>query len=477
MQLEEIQNFDSRQLLDPKNLEGIEEFSQDAMFDEPKEAQEFFFVLHDLVNKYKDDFARNPEILQKYAKILVTMFWNGLQGIEDGLKKVYISKYLVFSLAVGIDPIPKIKRYLDLFEANYVPDVPLRSNLASFVIENEERIGSEMIELGTREKVASQIKNWMKDYISSLRDSQNVQGSFDKVSYLTNNPNVQKLNPAEKELLAKVIDIYRFLKNTSPTTTAVPKERARPITEQVAPKPIAPRPSPAVTQAPVPVPTAPIAPAKPLSAFDQKLAQVSAPPPHGESLEMLKHRLEEVKTPIAPAAPIKAPLPKSSSTAIKMTPAEIKREVGTAELPSYKAPILPVPPKPIAPAMKMPIPQAPMAAVKPPVGSQPIKFNSAATNSPGSFKTMDDLKKIEIGYLRKGSLQPQLMNIKSSIQTLARANNLLPFYVVQAFEQSPLFQSYLAHGSAIFGGSTANTDLSQEEFEAMADLRNELERM
>jgi hypothetical protein len=42
---------------------------------------------------------------------------------------------------------------------------------------------------------------------------------------------------------------------------------------------------------------------------------------------------------------------------------------------------------------------------------------------------------------------------------------------VSIFEQSPLFQEYLQMGAKKMGDASAQTDLTHEEFEAIADLK------
>ncbi len=468
-------------------LTNAEKYSDDAEFiTDSNSAKEFADIIGSLFAKYSKEPNADADIQKRLKNIEIKLRWLNPSDLESNYRKELMSNGLVKAITMGVDVMRTLDQYLFVWENGFQPDEVRRSNLIYDLVNNQEVIGANQIVLSDRETVVSSVQNWIKDYISGLPVN-NLGGGFEKITYLTQSPNVKKLNPQEKEILTKVIDIYRFLKTPQgnfatpvPDTDVVPVVAAPPKSQPALPSiPVPNTPQPIT----VPVPASPINPAKSKSAFDQKLAQVSAPTPHGESLEMLKHRLEEVKPVPAPVAPVKpsppTPLPGGEgSIKLKMTPTEIKREVTTAELPGYKAPVLPAPPKPVAPPLKMPIPQAPVAVVKPPVTPQQIKpIYAAVNNTPGSFKVMDDLKKIEIGYLRKGSLQSQIANIKSSIQVLARANNLLPFYVVQAFEQSPLFKSYLAHGGAIFGGGAANTDLSQEEFEAMADLRNELERM
>jgi hypothetical protein len=113
----------------------------------------------------------------------------------------------------------------------------------------------------------------------------------------------------------------------------------------------------------------------------------------------------------------------------------------------------------------------------PPVHEMPIKpVMSSSIHSLADIKIVDDLKKIDVAHIRQGTLEAQILTIKSKIYSLAAANRLIPYYTVNAFEQSPLFKSYLKHGSAKVTGGGEAGDLTQEEFEALTDLRKELER-
>lgn len=476
-----------------------EKCSNDTEFiTDSNSAKEFAEVISSLLVKYSKEPNLNADIQNRLKNLEIKLRWLNPSDLESNYRKELMSNGVVRALRMGIDVLGSIRQYLFIWENEFQPDDARRADLIYNLINNQETIGSNQINLSSGDSVLSSVQNWLKDYLSSLSGS-SLGGSFEKVNYLTQNLNVKKLNSQEKEILTKVLDIYQYLKNPQgnfaivvPDEEAVSAPSAGPkaqvsLKQSAVPSiPVPPKQAPKPIAVPVPAPVAAPIPVKPVSAFDQKLAQVSAPPPHGESLEMLKSRLEEVKPAVVASAPIKpsppTPLPKGEgSIKLKMTPAEIKREVATTELPEHKQPILPAVPKPVALAAKMPIPPAPASKpvvpqVPKPVAPKPSSLHAAPSTLP-PISVMDDLKKIDIRYLRAGALPSQVSNLKSAILNLAHANNMIPFYAVQAFEQSPLFQSYLAHGSSIFGGGAANADLSQEEFEAVADLRNELERM
>ncbi len=475
METNEIENLSSSQILNPDILNQIEELSKDGMYEaEPKEAQEFFYILHDTLNKYKDDLSSQPQIQAQYQKILTSLFWQGIQAIDDSLKRFYITNYLVAALKEGIDVTKGLQRYLNLFEHDFVPSTELRSNLLYEVTSNQERIGQEMIELKTKDKVASTIENWIRDYISYLPANAAMAGGFDKVSYLTNSVNASKLSPEDKGLLSKVIDVYSFLKNPKIVNWRT-----------VAPKIPSPTAAPKLS-APIPL----AKPLTPSSDFNSKLSAAGTGP--GASLDLLKSRLQK-KEPSLP-----------TPSGVRMTPEEIEREVGMEELPASpsatqgglapkreEAPPAPRPPlvhkedvipKPLV-AKVQTINFAPksqvLSAAIPPMASRMETRPAVASVPKASYpiRLIDDLKKLDIAYLRAGALQTQISNLQSTISNLAQSNNVLPYHVVLAYEQSPLFRAYLKAGTAKLTNIASPDELTQIEFEALADLRRQVEHL
>jgi hypothetical protein len=107
---------------------------------------------------------------------------------------------------------------------------------------------------------------------------------------------------------------------------------------------------------------------------------------------------------------------------------------------------------------------------------------------------VDDLSKIEPAHLRQGPLAEQVQFIRQKIGQLARENDMLPVSVIPVFEQSALFQTYLKAGSMLIESNMGEDKvvldqvmaemenmgqdtLTQQEFEAVADLKKELETM
>jgi hypothetical protein len=112
-----------------------------------------------------------------------------------------------------------------------------------------------------------------------------------------------------------------------------------------------------------------------------------------------------------------------------------------------------------------------------------------------SIKSLDDFGKIEPAHLRQRPLPEQIAAIKQLISKFSSQHNILPISVIPVFEQSPLFKTYLKAGSMLIeknsdGHSKIILDeimselehmgmdsLSQQEFEAVADLKKDLETM
>jgi hypothetical protein len=242
--------------------------------------------------------------------------------------------------------------------------------------------------------------------------------------------------------------------------------------------------APPVPRAPTrpPVPTVPKPVQEPeITSFQKRLAQAGTESFHGGDLEALKHKLEASKPKETP------------KSAFKVDMDEVKREVKTPELPAHQETPKPIAPKPIIakpiapkplPPVKPILPPKPIISPKPVIQQpkpQPVKPQStpeevAALGKPlTEINNMDDLKRISVQHLRQGPVRSQLELIRSKILEIARDHKVLPFYAVVEFEQSPLFKAYLNSGSAIVSGQKA--ELTQEEFEAVADLKKKIENL
>jgi hypothetical protein len=223
--------------------------------------------------------------------------------------------------------------------------------------------------------------------------------------------------------------------------------------------------------------------------------------PHGASLEALEAAASKKM--------LTTPVPRPGS----QFAAELKREVTTPELsgpkitegrgiqtlptvrPTPPAPKIPGPKpgiQPVVPHMIIPKPE-PVHKADPKLMVPRTSNTMSSTSglkSLADIKSVDDLKKIQAAHLRQGPLPSQVALIQNKITTLAHANKILPFYTVNAFEQSPVYKSYLTIGLAMMadadgdrakafvkaaGGTHGSDALNFDEFEALADLRKKLE--
>jgi hypothetical protein len=206
---------------------------------------------------------------------------------------------------------------------------------------------------------------------------------------------------------------------------------------------------------------------------DSKLEAELIAADHGASIEALKA-----------AAQASASTPTADEFA-----QELKREVTTPELNNSGSQATQV-------AVKLaPMPEQ-LATLQAPPAEEEKKLEVVEAPSIGltslmDIKVVDDLKKIQTQHLRQGELRGQMNLVKSKIITLAQENKILPYYAVEAFEQSPLFKTYMTIGYAMLGDPNPNRaqafeaavqqagmeTLTLREFEAVADLRKQIEHL
>ena len=203
-------------------------------------------------------------------------------------------------------------------------------------------------------------------------------------------------------------------------------------------------------------------------------------PSHGASLEALK---AAVSVPAPPAKP-------NVNFA-----QELKKEVTTPEIKSAPAePGLNAPAAAPKPAVAVKPKPVDIPAPKPAAAKIHIPNVTLGLNSLNDIKSLDDLKKVEVTHLRQGDVQKQTDLIHIKIMNVAQSKRILPYYAVVAFEQSPLYKTYLTMGSLIITdpnpdrkvvfktavdkfAATGNEPLTIAEFEAIADLRKQIEQV
>lgn len=454
LQIKDLGKLSLQELSSEEVILRIEELSQDEQYlSEPMSAREFHESLSEVLKKYAAQI-NGTEVYSRLQKVLVSLMWYALPALDKNTKAQILSNNLIFALKNKVEVLTNIDAYLYVFEYGVGPDMEERRILSRSLDQNQERLGSKPINLKAAGEVAPSVSNWVKDFTSYYNPASYKGESYELTHYLYSSPNVKSLTPVEKDVLARVISIYLHLRHPSYLPTIVGKPGDEPVTE---PRPKMPTPQkPPIPAAVKPVQNLAAAPDKVgfKSEFEQKLAAAGVA--HGASLSSLRARVVERTLAENQALAKKTP---------PLTAQEIKREVSTPELPEHKI-VKPVsiPRVPVIPAKaNAPIPVSPAKVVF-----------TAPKISIGSINVVDDLKKLEVGNLREGDPVEQIRLIKNKIGSLAAAGNLLPFYAVQAFEQSPLFRAYLLHGSDRVSGAAGNADLTQAEFEAVADLRKEL---
>ncbi|HYC79889.1 MAG TPA: hypothetical protein VEC17_02590 [Candidatus Binatia bacterium] len=208
--------------------------------------------------------------------------------------------------------------------------------------------------------------------------------------------------------------------------------------------------------------------------------------PHGASLNSLKAILETSQVPNPLPQSPEPQTPKSNVTMPSPSEfsKELDRELHTAELTPPHVEI----------KLPAPEPEKPLFNRPKTIQSTRNKFPRLGLNELKSIRSIDDLKRIEPAHLRQGPLVQQLAYIKNKIAQLAREKDLLPVNIIPTFEKSPLFQIYLKAGALLiernYSGhkfaleeikdeleSAEQDSLSQEEFEAIADFKKDLETM
>lgn len=432
--IENFQDLTLEMLSNSDYFPQIEQIIYDAEAGgSPDEARDVLTHLYSLIEKS----ANREALATKYLHCLVALRLISLIRFRDEEKRRFLSENLKSLFSQDIADVFHWIRFLYAYY-DYHKDVcePINHKFIEAVENSLDLIGSKDIYIDNK-SVKPFIKNWIYDY-RAFKTPVAKRGATEQTLYINQSANVRSLNPQERDLLRRILKFYDWLRFEALNPT-LPEEyqvlhtypSLQPEAELGISKPsnvVLPLSKPFVSATPKP-PTPPKPPA----------------PPQGASIDNLKHEILD-SGPIFPVKPAKPPVTQAPNPLAQ----EIKREVTTPELPSHKIPA-----------------QPPTPAPKPPG----LEFNS-----------LEDLKKIEVSYLRKGPLPQQINLIKSQISHLALLNHLLPYHAVVAFEQSPLFKTYLSVGAKNIVNKNTNSipsyePLTLQEFEAMADLRKEIEKL
>lgn len=413
-------------------------------------------VLEDmLLSQYPELKMQNPNIYQSYQRLVGLLKFVNLSARGTEQISELVEKYLLDAMLTGIPVNKKFDEVLDIYDDEMFGGV-IAETLGKAMLKSTGNIGNKQIIRPDGKNVSSFIGNWLSDYNQSALYSLPAgekRGAVQRITYVNKSQNTHGLSDDDRKLLLHVFELYDWLRYGASFTV---KETLQPMLRQPVPRP-------------------------PVASIMSKPAPV-----HGQDLDVLKKRIEQVVPNPSPGAG--APPSPVGRGELLMTPQEIKREVATPELITHEELELP----PHQEVKKTIVPQAPKPVVSnpsPAPSGHPLPKGEGKPSQPvqavpkmnlttlASISMVDDLKKIEINHLRQNPLNQQIQLIKSKIVNLAQANRLLPYYTVNAFEQSPLFRAYLSHGQSKFAGSPMTNDLSQAEFEAIADLRKEIERL
>ncbi|HEV8601456.1 MAG TPA: hypothetical protein VGQ87_02550 [Patescibacteria group bacterium] len=497
--------------------------------------------LHNLIQQIPELADNDPILYREYLRMLTVLKGSLLSNMMDTDVAAFLKENLLFALEVpDFELTDKLNDVFILARGFPVRIDDLKKMFSHALEENLEYLGTEGLKMKNEEEERTPtVRNWILDYnqfaarFLNPAAKQIKRGGVERAAYITQSENVANLNEDEKQILLRVLALYDLLRfgftemaavklralprTVTPKPSAVPQVPAAP--RVAAPKPVIPKPPQ--------VPKPPIIQSRPLP----PVAKPVIPPPPPKYIFAEPKIIQTVKPPvIQPQAKPEAPAAPKVPAGI--TPEELKREVLTPELPKYipaepkiiqtvKSPVIQeqpkpavpqvvperitpvaVAPKPVAPpppkATAVPRPNLPPKPVVPPAPAARPNFSEASSvsglKSVDDVKYVDDLKRIRIVHLRQGNLSVQVSKIKSKISYLAAVNHLFPQEVVSIFELSPLFRLYLTVGNAMMNNASSdrrsafeeainkiresgNEDMTLSEFETIADLRKEIERM
>src|SRR3989338_395720 len=489
---ENFKDIDPNLLLDPKRYPEVENMvvSISAAADFGY-AREYVKLMADkltvLAEKIPSDLAG------KYLRLLKALRLFSIADVSDGEKEKFFREHVADSMLLEFVDVPY---WIELVMKMYYPSSDLVEQERKIYLRglesNVQLLGKEDLAAGHERKHPT-VGNWLSDYRAfvNLAAAKTRRGALEELTYINQSPNVKKLGANERLVLQKLIKLYDWLSSErfqydfslpeqqpeeelmlpGDQHDLIPKDLADFVNTRIAarprpaavklplvPLPLHPQPFPVAPQKLAdlikPAPPKPIVPIKPIPPVP--------PPPPGLSIDRLKQEIAQQKQDHLARNTYHVTTP-------KLSPQEIRREVETKELPSHvEKPVLSV-------VQGKNSPQPPLYQRG--GGTASGKAGELSHSATGEIKYLDDLKKIDVKYLRQGQLAAQISNLKTQISHLALANHLYPHEVIAVFEQSPLFRAYLAHGSAKVTGSGNAGDLSQAEFEAVADLKRELEKM
>jgi hypothetical protein len=406
----------------------------------PQEAKNAFEQLSQLIDSAG---ANRDNLTNKYIKILLALRLVSLSLVKDEEKGKFLEENIVLLLQQDY---ADLMFWLKLLFAMYEYDKDIVTDLQRAFVQAIERsndlLGKANITIGDKE-VKPFVKYWVLDF-RSFPAPRVQRGPLEENTYLSQGINTKSLDNKDLAVLRKLLRIYDWLR----FQVTIPVKQTAEGRE---------------------MPAAPEA-------------------PHGASLEAFKQKLEKVSGTSTPSGrPTMGMAKPLAKPGVQMTPQEIKRELNALELPR------PEMQKSQPPQMPRQGPVPPVMPPRPQTGV-PTAGPAHGANFLADLNAVEDLKKISLADLRQGTLPAQISLIKSKIIHLSQINKLLPYYTVNAFEQSPLFRLYTTIGAHVIADTTPNrqqafeqaakklenqgqSSMTISEFEAVADLRKEIEKL
>ena len=92
-----------------------------------------------------------------------------------------------------------------------------------------------------------------------------------------------------------------------------------------------------------------------------------------------------------------------------------------------------------------------------------------------SFKSVNDFGKLSPGMLHARDPYRVLQTVLNAVAEFAKSRQGIA--AIYSVESSPLYKAYIDYGIAMLNQATTQRELSQQEFEAFADFRKELDKL
>ncbi len=262
--LRELKTLDVVALSDPKTIAALDASVRQVVREfEPGAARDFLRGLEEAIARFPEFERTTPAAFQAYQEMILRLKFSAFTFLTDNDIDELFSAHILFALRNDIDVRTLLYLRLSFYEDGLEHGAMRRRYIQRFH-ENMERLGSAPLTM--KESSDSEepfVSNWLRDY-DQFFESFRIRSGFEQASYLSQSANVKKLNENEKEILAKLLRLYDFMRFPIMQTeivgtrepVAAPEERApllpSPVSVQTA-APTAIAPTVMVVQKPVAV--------------------------------------------------------------------------------------------------------------------------------------------------------------------------------------------------------------------------------